>query len=114
MIKNRAFTTLEFCVLTALVAAAFIATQSYLKQAIQANWRGNVDSFSDEQYRPDKDAFGQTDPNPSRGTEGGIVISNSSVTVVHPDASEADVELARYNSTPASGDGIIKWAGRSY
>ncbi len=47
--------TLEVCVLIALVAAASLASERYLRGAIQGNWRGNADAFSDEQYNPPDD-----------------------------------------------------------
>lgn len=50
--NKRAQTTLEACVLIALVAAAFLAMHGYLKRAIQGNWKQNTDSFSEGQFEP--------------------------------------------------------------
>lgn len=41
---------MENCVLIAIVVAAFLAMQGYLRRTIQGNWRANTDVFSDEQY----------------------------------------------------------------
>jgi hypothetical protein len=46
---------MEVCVLTAVVAAALLASEKYLRGAIQGHWRGNADAFSDEQYNPPDD-----------------------------------------------------------
>lgn len=48
--NKKAQTTLETCLFIAIFVAAGLAMQGYLRRAIQGNWRGNIDSFSDEQY----------------------------------------------------------------
>jgi len=49
---KKGLSTVEYCVLFALVVAAFLAMHVYLKRAIQGNWRTNMETISDEQYEP--------------------------------------------------------------
>lgn len=56
---------MEAALLIAIVTAGLLAMRFYLKGTIQGNWRTNIDSFSDEQFRPQKDWFGKNDPNHS-------------------------------------------------
>ncbi|MCX5714891.1 MAG: hypothetical protein NT033_08880, partial [Candidatus Omnitrophica bacterium] len=53
--EKRGMITLEACVLTVLVALSLLASEKYFRGALQGNWRGNTDSFSDEQYNPSDD-----------------------------------------------------------
>jgi hypothetical protein len=50
MLNKKAQSTLEFCILPALVVAAFLIMWGYLTRAVQRNMRTNTDSFSDEQF----------------------------------------------------------------
>lgn len=50
---NKNGQTLEAVVLLVIFVAAFLCMRSYLKRSLQANWRSNADSFSDEQFDPD-------------------------------------------------------------
>jgi len=54
--NNRGFTTLENVVLIIVFALGLLAMQAYLRRSIQAHWRTNADTVSDEQY----DAGGRT------------------------------------------------------
>jgi hypothetical protein len=50
--NRKGFTTLEASMLLILCVAAGIAMYGYVKRAVQGNWRGNIDAFSDEQFEP--------------------------------------------------------------
>lgn len=50
--NKKGQTTLEAVVVIMLVVAAWLVMQGYLRRAVQANWKTNADSFSDEQFEP--------------------------------------------------------------
>ena len=72
MSRRKGQATLEACVLSILFVAAFLAIYGYFKSSIMGNWRTNIDSFSDEQYRPREDVAAGIDLNPTRETVSGL------------------------------------------
>jgi hypothetical protein len=56
--NKKGLTTLEFCILTAVVVAAWLGIRGYFERALQGNWRSNIDNFSDELY--DRDTSSET------------------------------------------------------
>jgi len=44
--KNRAQTTLEYMILIAIIAAALVATQVYMKRSLQGRLKSGADEFS--------------------------------------------------------------------
>lgn len=51
--RRRAFTTLEYAVLIAIVVAGLIGMSVYIKRALSGKWRDAADSFgSGRQYEP--------------------------------------------------------------
>lgn len=48
--NTKGMSTLEFCVIIAVVAASFLVMVPYLRQAIEGHWKGNADNFSEGQY----------------------------------------------------------------
>lgn len=75
--NNKGMSVVEYCVLFALVVAAWLAMNGYFKRAIEGNWRSNADSFSEGQYNPANDD--RIDP--GRSTES---LSNSKLELVNP------------------------------
>ncbi|MCX5697934.1 MAG: hypothetical protein NTU54_08235 [Candidatus Omnitrophica bacterium] len=73
--------TLEVCVLIALAAAALLVSERYFRGALQGHWRGNADSFSDEQFNPPDDEA--IDPGSSaeyvKTSDSGIKVGNISI-----------------------------------
>jgi hypothetical protein len=59
LMNTRGMVTLENAVLIIVVALGLLAMQAYLRRSVQAHWRTNADSISDEQY----DVNGRTTEN---------------------------------------------------
>lgn len=79
---KRGLITLEFCILIILVVAGSLAMHGYLKRAIQGNWKGNADSFSDDYY----------EPGVSRGYVSPITYVQSNIETKHNDAAGRTIE----------------------
>ncbi|MDI6758185.1 MAG: hypothetical protein QMD94_00695 [Candidatus Omnitrophota bacterium] len=98
--NKKGLISLEAVLVISLVVAGFLSMQFYLKRAVSAKLKTNIDAFSDEQYDLIK----------SKVTTSNIVFSGSKITVKEiKDDKEADTPLATYNI--ASGSGILQVPG---
>ena len=52
--NKKAQSILEMVLLPSLVVLAWLAMYGYFKSALQGNWKTNIDTFSDEEYDPDR------------------------------------------------------------
>lgn len=52
--NRKAQITLEAILVIIIFVAGWLAMQGYFKRAIQGQWQGNADAFSDEQYDPEE------------------------------------------------------------
>lgn len=94
--NKKGLTTLEFCILTAVVVAAWLGIRGYFERALQGSWRSNIDNFSDELYDSDTSVESNT-INSSYGPST-IVIQGSHIS-------------AQY---VGGGDASGEWSPRSY
>jgi len=122
--NRRANITLETSLLIAIVVAALLSMRTYLRVAIQGNWKKNIDTISDEQYRPRDDTIlNETDPVPSKEIVSNIKLHMPTITVKNiTGGTEAETlgSLDMANRWPSgmsdSGSGILhidSW-GRYY
>lgn len=96
--NKKGLISLEAALVIILVALGLVSMQFYLKRAISAKLKTNIDAFSDEQY----------DSKKSNADTSNVIFRGSKITVkkIKKDGQEGDALAPSYNV--ASGSGILQ------